>query len=367
MLHKFISGERDEAKLSFIPDGFFADNNIRWLSGATVAKVDTGSKTVHFDGDIASYDRLLIATGAQSVIPPIEGLRDAKNVFGLRNLSDAKAIREKAAGAHDIVVVGAGLVGLDAAYALLETGKRPVIVEMADTILAVNLDTRAAATYQTKFEEAGCSFRLGRKVSGTVRDASGVVTAVTLDDGEQLPCDLVIVAAGVRPATAFLEGSGVDCQRSVTVNEYLATNADGVYAAGDVAGLSGIWPNAVKQGEVAARNMCGEATVYDDAFALKNTVNFFDTLSLSVGQLTASDGDEELCREDRGRYEKVILRQGVPTGVVLQGDISHSGFWQYLIKNKISIAALAKPVWKLSYTDFYGIEENGEYKWAVAP
>jgi len=363
MLHKYISGDRSLAELSFIPDSFFEDNHIRWLSGVTVTGVDTENKLVRYDGGTEPYDRLLIATGSQSVIPPIGDLRNAKNVFGLRHLSDAKAIREHAAGANAVVVIGAGLVGLDAAAALLEMGKKPVIVEMADTILALNLDAHAASVYQAKFEEAGCTFYIGRKVSGTVCDASGSVTMLTLDDGRQLPCDLVVVAAGVRPSAAFLENSGVACQGNIIVDERLATSADGVYAAGDVAGLSGIWPNAVKQGEVAAANMCGESVVYDDTYALKNTLNFFNVPALSVGKLASSEGDTEYSREDRNRYEKVIVRDGVPTGVILQGDISHSGFWQYLIKNKISISGIRKPVWKLSFSDFYGMEANGEYKY----
>jgi len=337
-----------------------------WRLGVAATRLDRTKEVVQLaNGDEVPGDALLIATGVRSSIPPVHGLRDAENVHGLHDLSDAKAIREKAANADNIVIIGAGLVGLDAAYAIVEMGKKPVIVEMADTILAANLDARAASVYMAKFEEAGCSFRLGRRVDGTECDASGAVTALTLDDGEQLPCSLVIAAAGVRPSIEFLKNSGVACEQGVTVNEYLAASAAGVYAAGDVTLLSGIWPNAVKQGEAAAMNMCGVPTVYGDAFALKNTVNFFGIVSLSVGRFTASDGDVEYCREARGGYEKVITRDGVPVGVILQGDISRSGFWQYLIKNKINIAAIRKPVRKISFADFYGFEANGEYKWAA--
>jgi len=365
MLHKYIGGGRSEAALSFIPDDFFETNNIRWLSGVTVTGVDSKKKLVSFDGGSESYGRLLIATGARSVIPPVGGLSGAENVFGLRGLEDAKAIREYAARTDNIVIIGAGLVGLDAAYGLVEMGKKPTIVDMAGSILTMNLDVRAASVYQAKFEEAGCSFRLGRKISGTVNDASGNVTAITLDNGEQLPCGLVIAAAGVRPAVEFLADSGITCGQggAVSVDKYLAASAEGVYAAGDAAGLSGIWPSAVRQGKIAALNMCEEHVEYSDAFSAKNTVNFFGITSLSAGQMKPSDGDLEYCREARGGYEKYILRDGVPVGVVLQGDISYSGLWQYMIKNKIKAAAVSKPVWKLSFADFYGMRPNGEYKW----
>ena len=365
MLHKLIGGARSDKELSFIPPEFFADNRITWRGGTAVTGLDTAAKRVTFNGGSETYDRLLIAAGAESVFPPIEGLREASGVYGLRNLSDAKAIREKAANAKNIVVVGAGLVGLDAAYGLFEMGKKPVVVDLAESVLSVNFDAHAAKVYQTKFEEAGLSFRLGRKVKNVQRDKAGNVASLTLDDGAQLPCDLLIVAAGVRPAAGFLAGSGIACERGVAVNEYLRTNADGVYAAGDVTGLSQNWPSAAKQGEVAALNMCGVKTVYDEAALLKNTANFFDIASLSAGQFIPIEGDVTNSREDRGRYQKVVVRNGVPVGVVLQGDISHAGFWQYIIAHKISIASITKPVWKVSFADSYGMEKNGEYKWVV--
>jgi NAD(P)H-nitrite reductase large subunit len=176
---------------------------------------------------------------------------------------------------------------------------------------------------------------------------------------------MVIVAVGVRPAIAFLEGSGVKTERAVVVDDYLGTNVPGIYAAGDVAGLSGVWPNAQKQGEIAGYNMTGTRWPYDDRFALKNTVNFFGLLSLSIGAVNPQDGDKALVKEDRLNYRKLILREGAVAGVILQGEIGGSGFWQHLVKNKIPVEQLEKSPWKLSYADFYGVENNGEYKWVV--
>jgi NAD(P)H-nitrite reductase large subunit len=176
---------------------------------------------------------------------------------------------------------------------------------------------------------------------------------------------MVIMAVGVRPAIGFLEGSGVKTERGVVVDDYLAASVPGIYAAGDAAGLSGIWPNAQKQGEYAAYNMTGTRWAYDDRFAIKNTVNFFDLLTLSLGAIAPQEGDEVLVREDRNNYRKLILRDGAVAGVILQGEIGGSGFWQHLIKNRIRIDRLGKSPWKLSYADFYGVEDNGEYKWVV--
>ena len=363
MLHKFIGGQRDVAELSFIPENFFEQNKITWHSGVTVTSIDTFSKQVHFDGATESYERLLIATGAQSVLPSIEGLQNAKNVFGLRHLSDAKSIRESASVSENIIIIGAGLVGLDAAYGLVELGKKPTIIEMATSILPQNMDARAAETYKVKFEETGCNFLLESKVTVVQTDSSGMVSHVRLVSGQELPCDMLIVAVGVQPSIDFLQDSDIACGRGVTVNKYLATNQEGVYAAGDVTGISENWPDAKRQGEVAALNMCGIPTSYNDAQVQKNTINFFNIPTLSVGQLVPCEGDVEESREAEVCYQKVITRDNVPVGVILQGDISRNGFWQHMIKNKLSIAQIQKSIWKVSFADSYGLDENGEYIW----
>ncbi len=364
MLHKYISDERDEQTVSFVDEDFFTKYDIQWLKGKRVTHIDSSARRVSYDGGQLDFDTLLIATGSNSVTPPIGSLRESENVFGLRHLTDAQAIKTAAADAQDIVVIGAGLVGLDAVYALVELGKKPVVVEMADSVLALNLDAHAAGAYQALFEQAGCEFYLGFKVTGT-REKDGKITHVELDNGESLPCDMLIVAAGVRPAVEFLQESGIAYERAINVDEYLKTNIDGIYAAGDVAGLSGIWPNAMKQGEIAAKNMCGQQEAYTDTFAVKNTVNFFGLVTLSVGEREAQEGDVVYILEDRTCYNKAILRDGKVVGVILQGDISNSGFWQYLIKNKIAVDNIDKPVFKLSFADFFAIDDKGEFYWTA--
>ena len=366
MLHKYLSHERDAAGISFVDPDFFEKNQIAWLPGKTVNRLDTQRKKVYTDqGDEVSYDRLLIATGAESFIPPVGNLREAENVFGLRHLRDAQAIDELAKDVENIVIIGSGLVGLDAAYGLMETGKKVSIVEMADQILPVQLDKTAAFEYQKRFEEAGARFYLGRKAADTVMEEDKIIREIILDNGEKLPCDLIIVAAGVRSAVAGMEGEGIVIDRGIKVDDYLQTGAEGVYAAGDVTGLSGIWPNAQKQGEPGALNMCGSHVEYTDRYAIKNTINFFGLVSMCVGVILPQEGDVVIAREDSRNYKRVVLRDGKVVGVLLQGDISHGGIWQYLIKNQISISGIQKDIFDLNFGDFYGIKDNGEYQWRM--
>lgn len=368
MLHKYLSHERDADGLNFVPDDFFTENNIWQIPGQRVTKLDTRAKKVYYgtEGYACDYDKLLIATGAESFIPPVGDLRTAPNVFGLRHLSDAKAIDEKARTAKKVVIIGSGLVGLDAAYGLLEQKKEITVVEMAERILPIQLDEKGAAEYQKRFEKAGCRFCLGRKGADTVTNEKGEITHVVLDNGEKLECDMVIVAAGVRSAVAGFENSGLLIDRGIKVNDYMQTSEQDVYAAGDVTGLSGIWPNAQKQGRIAAQNMVlGNKFMYVDRFAAKNTINFFGLVSLCVGALNPEEGDQVIARESRDQYERAIFRNHRLVGFLQQGDISHDGIYQYLIKNGIDLAGREEEIFSLSFADFYDVKENGEYIYSV--
>lgn len=364
MLHKFIAGERDEAGLDFTEKDFFDTYKVDWKKGVRVKEVCPGQKEICLDnGEKISYDKLLLANGADSFIPPVGELRKASNVYGLRNLSDAQAIVKEAEDAENVLVIGSGLVGLDAAYGLLELGKKITIVEMVDRILPVQLDVHGANAYQKLFENAGVRFVLGRKASEAVCEADGKIHKVTLDNGEELPCDILIVAAGVRPALACLEGSGIEYDRGITVDACMKTSKEDIYAAGDITGLSGIWPNAANQGRIAGKNMCGGTEEYTDKYAIKNTINFFGLVTLCVGRILEEEGDQIQIREDRTQYKRIILKDGKVEGVLLQGDISHAGTWQYLIKNKIDVSGIKKDIFDISFADFYSMDGKGQYEW----
>ena len=366
MLHKYLSHERDAAGIRFIPEDFFETNEIQWMAGKKVAPVWPKTSKIQLEDDtVISFDRLLIATGADSFIPPVGDFRTASNVFGLRHLSDAQKIDRMAEGAENILIVGSGLVGMDAAYALLERGKQVTVVEMADRILPLQLDETAGAPYKKLFEQAGCRFILGKSASQTVSDASGKITKVILSDGTEIPCDLVIVAAGVRAAVSCVQDSGIKAERFLEVNEYLETSVPGIYGAGDVAGLSGIWPNAMKQGQTAAYNMCGQPMKYLDRYAMKNTMNFYGLVTLSLGRGEAREGDLVLVREDEKSYKRAILRDGKLDSILLQGEMDYSGIYQYMIKNQVDLSGKEERIFDLTFADFYDIWPDGQYDWKV--
>ncbi len=362
MLHKYLSYERNEKTLSFVPDDFFEKNNISWVKNETVVSIDTEHSLLTLKNDQSiPYDRLLIATGAHSFIPPIGQFREATNVFGLRDLSDAQQIRTLADQANNILIVGSGLVGMDAAYAFLEQGKSVTVVEMAERILPLQLDEIAGNVYRKKFEAHGCRFLLGKKASETIMNEKGAIETVILDDGTEISCDLVIVAAGVRPAIECVQESNIQAERFIEVNNHMETNVRHVYAAGDVAGLSGIWPNAMKQGETAAFNMCGIEKEYTDLYAMKNTMNFYGITTLSLGRGIPEKDDQVIIQHDSKGYRRAILRNGKLDSILIQGEIDYSGIYQYLIKNEIDLSEIETDIFHLSFADFYKIDKNGQY------
>lgn len=383
MLHKYLSGERSVEEMSFVPKEMEEELNIEFFRGYTISSVDTDKKIVKIiplndqigeanSGakiEEVSYDKLLIATGSNGFIPPAPGLREAKNVYCFRHLREAEIIREKAKDANDIAIIGAGLVGIDAAYGMLERGKKVTVIDMALSIIPMQLCKKAGDMYQKLFEDDGCKFELGRKVSDTKMDVNGNLTSIILDNGTEVKCDLVISAAGERASIKFLEGSAVKIDRFIEVDDHMRTNVKDVYAAGNATGLSGTWPNAKKEAEVAAYNMCGYDKIYDDTYAMKNTMNFYGLATLSLGSGKAEEGDRVIEQQDSFGYRKAIIRNGVLDSVVLQGkNLNYAGVYQHIIKNKINIQDIIKDnenkVFKLSFADFYATDDRGQYVYA---
>ena len=238
-------------------------------------------------------------------------------------------------------------------------------MEMAERILPIQLNETAGQAYKDLFESRGCRFLLGKKASETHMNEQGAIDYVSLDDGTRIDCELVIVAAGVRPALECAQDTPIEIDRFIKVSDTMETNCPNIYAAGDVAGLSGIWPNAMKRRKTAALNMCGIHTKYDDRYAMKNTMNFYGLVTLSLGRGIAEDGDLVVEQEDSHNYRRAILRDGKLDSILLQGNIDYSGIYQYLIKNQIDLSGKENEIFHLSFADFYGVKDNGGYMYQV--
>ncbi len=363
MLHKFLGHERTIQGLNFVEEGFFEKNDIYHIPCQSVTRIDTAAKLVYYgDNYNTPYDKLLIATGSGFFIPPIPHFREAPNVFGFRDLSDALQIDAAFAKGKRVFIVGSGLVGLDAASALCHRGAEVTIAEMAPRVMPLQTDDYAASVYQKVFEDQGCRFLLGIGAADAVVDSEGNITEVILSTGEHVPCDFIIMAAGVRSRIQIAQPSGIKAERAITVDDHLRTSAPDVFAAGDCTGLSGVWPDAMAQGKAAAENMAGIDTVYEKPYPFKNTSNFFGVTMLSVGRLDLTEGADILVHKTPTEYKKAIVKDGRLTGYLSLGDISNHGLYLYLIKNGVDLTGKLDRLFRLSFADFYGInEQNGEY------
>ncbi len=364
ILHEYLGGERDIERLCFAEKDFEKLYRVQWMKGRSCVGVKREERKVLLDGgEEVSYDRLLIATGSHTFIPPVKNLKEAKNVVGFRNIEDMEVLKKAAKTAKHIIVMGAGLVGLDCASGFLELGVSLTLVEMAGWLLSKQLDERAAKTYQEAFEKRGVRQYYGVGIAEAVLNENRQITEIILTDDRRIPCDFVVVTAGVRANVEFLKDSGIELGRfGLVYDETGKTSDDHIYGAGDVSGTSPIWPVAVKEGIIAAGNMAGEKRAMTDFFASKATMNFLGIPSMSLGDINTEDPDAKTeVMETKESYKKIIHKNGKIIGAVLQGDLAYGGILQQLIARKIDISKVKKPVFDIDYSDFFHMKDNFEF------
>ncbi|GAA6406846.1 FAD-dependent oxidoreductase [Blautia hominis] len=364
ILHHYLGNIRNIQQLDFTEPDFTEKYRIKFLKGREAVFVNCREHAVLLeDGERVSFDRLLIATGSHTFIPPVKGMREAGNVVGFRNLCDIDRIKAALPKAGHVVVMGAGLVGLDTVSGLLDNKVKPVVVELADHLLCKQLDKKAASVYEAAMDEKGVKQYYGVGVQELFTDRDGNVKELLLSDGSKIPCDFLIVTAGVRANVEFLEGCRVETDRfGLLFNESGETNVPGIYGAGDVSGRAPIWPVAVKEGIIAGSNMAGVKRKMTDFFASKSTMNFFGIPTMSLGQAEPKDVTELVeTQEGREGYKKIIHKNGRILGAVIQGDLSYSGVLQQLIARRIDVSKVKKPIFEIDYSDFFHVSDNFEY------
>ena len=365
ILHHYMEGIRDVKKLEFVEDKFIEKNNINWIKGVSATGVDINKKCVKLEnGESVEYDKLLIATGSHTFFPPIPHLKTAKNSIGFRNFDDCEKIMEMSKTCKNIVIMGAGLVGIDVISGLLHTDCNVHLVEMQNRMLSIQLDKRAASTYEEAFASHGVKQYYEKGVKELIVDEDENIKEILLTSGETIPCDLLICCAGVRANIEFLQDSGIECDKfGLLIDAAGKTNIEDVFGAGDVSGRNPIWPVAVKEGIIAANNMCGLEAEMDDFFASKSTMNFLEIPTMSLGINTPLDDTYEVTIEsdDNGNYKKIIHKDGKIHGAIIQGDLSYAGVLTQLIRRKIDISKLSKPLFKIDYSDFFNEKDNFEF------
>ncbi len=344
-----LEGNIDESGtwLRKTPD-HFERLNVRLLAGRAVA-LNVEKRSVLFaDGHFESYDRLLVATGSHPVRPPIPGV-DLPEVQTCWTLEDARAIAGYAKPGARVLQLGAGFIGCIIMEALAKRGVKLTVVEMGDRMVPRMMTPKAGGMIKRWVEEQGIRVVTSAGVERIDRNAGGdSPLTVSLSTGDSLPCDLVIVAAGVAPNVAFLDATPVHVAKGVLVDSRMETTVPGIFAAGDVAEapdlftgahlVSAIQPNAADQARVAAINMAGGNGQLPGVLAI-NVLDTLGLISTSFGQWWGEPGEAgvEQVDETAYRYLSLQFKGDILIGATSIGMTQHVGALRGLIQGKLSL------------------------------
>jgi nitrite reductase (NADH) large subunit len=351
LISHLLGGTVTEKRMSYLPADFYEKQQVNLLLGAEVVAVDSARCRVSLaSGEIIPYDRLLIATGGDPFVPPIEGMAGKEKVFTFTTWDDAAKLKGLANDISRVVVIGGGLIGLKAAEGLHQLDKQVTIVELADRILSAAFDRSAGRIVARKMKANGIEVMLEDTVV-RVEGEGSVISGVTLKSGDFIPCDTVIVAIGVRPAAGFLKGSGVEVNRGVVVSDTMESSVPGIFSAGDVAEardfFSGtknpmpIWPDAYIQGDVAGISMAGGEKGYPGGLAM-NSIELFKVPTISMGITNPEAGERYEVQTfqdlESYQYRKIVLEDGVLVGVVMVSNVDRAGIFAGLIRDRVAVA-----------------------------
>ena len=324
-LPEVVAGDVQEDTLVARSPKWYKDQDIHLHLETRVTEIDAQKKTLATDeGQAFPYDRLLLANGSHSFIPPIQGA-DKPGVFALRTMQDVREIRKWAQSSDQAVLIGGGLLGLEAGNGLRKLGKQVTVVEVFPRLLPRQLDAKGASRLQSMLEDMGFRFCLGAKTTSI--EGEHAADKVILDDGTSLPADLILVSAGVRPNLELARQMNLDLDKGVQVNELLQTSRPDIYAAGDVTEFQGrvygIWPAAQEQGRLAGRNMAGagQPQAYQGT-VMANTLKVVGIDLASAGEIDAEGRHDARIKEDDRCYRKIVLDGRRIIGCILLGDTS---------------------------------------------
>ena len=312
------------------------------------SRVDTANRKVVVSGGAEiAYDRLLIATGAHPIKPPIAGM-ESEGVENCWTLADARRILAGAKPGDRVVLMGAGFIGCIVLEALAARGVDLVVVEMADRMLPRMMDEAGGAMIARWCESKGVEVRTGTRVGEITRSNGNLTLAV--DTGDPIEADLVVCATGVAPNVDLLDGAGIDCDAGILVDQRLQTSADGVYAAGDVAQgpdfstgqqeVHAIQPTAVEHGRIAALNMAGVDTPFRGSLSM-NVLNTLGLVSSSFGLWMGAEGGERSVAADeaRSRYLRLEFEEDRIVGALALGLTQHVGVLRGLIQTRVRLGS----------------------------
>jgi NAD(P)H-nitrite reductase large subunit len=325
-----VLGKKTEEKMKYRSDEFYSKNNVGFVH-ASVKEIDAKAKQVVLgNGERIPYDKLLVATGSSAFVPPFEGLDSVKEKFTFMSLDDAKKLEKSLSQNKKVLIIGAGLIGLKCAEGILKRVAHITVLDLAPRILSSILDDDGAKLVQSHLESKSIEFKLSASVKKFEQN-----TAI-LQNGEQISFDILVLAVGVRPNTALLNGIA-KIDRGIVVNEKSQTSAPDIYAAGDCtqtldiscgqSKIMALLPNAYMQGECAGFNMAGSEKKFENAIPM-NAIGFFGLHVITAGNYSG----EIYSKTENGNYKRLFHGNNKLNGYILIGNVERAGIYTSLIR-----------------------------------
>jgi len=345
LLSPVLAGEQTLDEIVLNPVSWYEENGITLHLGKKVVGVDRARRIVKAeDGTEAEYDRLLLATGSNPFILPIPG-KDLKGVIAYRDIADTNTMIEAATQYQHAVVIGGGLLGLEAANGLMLRGMQVTVVHIMPWLMERQLDNAAGKLLQKSLEARGLKFLIGAQTQALVGDKDGRVMAVQFKDGAEIPADLVVMAAGIRPNTELAEKIGLHCNRGIVVSDTMQTITDArIYSVGECAAHRGVAYGLVaplfEQGKVCATHLAqfGIGLYSGSQTSTKLKVTGIDLYS--AGDFIGGPDCEEIVMSDPygGVYKKLVIRDDKLVGACLYGDTVDGSWYFKLLREGRKIA-----------------------------
>lgn len=329
MLTKGILSEFDALNFFTKQLDWYQENNIKLTLNTTIASINPAAKTVTLSsGQDKKYNKLILATGAECNRPSIQG-SEKDGVFTIRKLADANAIRSRIGKVKDVVIIGGGVLGLEAAWEFKRAGKNVTILELSPGLMGNQLDWKASEILKESAEKSGLQVFTSIKINAIT--GGNTCEGVVLSDGTLCKAQLVIISAGIKPNATLATTAGLEGDRWINVNEQMKTSNQDIYACGDVAscnGISvGIWNQALEMGKVAGANATGDEKRYKPVIP-SNAYNGMGTTLFAIGDNGKKDNINykaiELVDPAKGIYKKLYFVNNRFTGGILLGDVSGS-------------------------------------------
>ena len=347
MLTPVLYGAKSIDEIMIHDLNWYRENNITLHHGADKIVVDVDRKervVIAKDGTREDYDRLLISTGSNPFMIPIPG-NDVEGVMGFRDIADVEAMIEKSKTKQHAIVLGGGLLGLEAANGLMQRGMDVTIVDLAERLLNLQLDSTAASLLKIELENKGLSFRLGITIKEILSE-DGHISRVVFADGSELPADLLIMAAGVRPNIKLAKKIGLFCEKGIVVHDTMQTYDPRIYSVGECiqhrGNLFGLVAPVYEQAKVCANHLAKHGVADYMAISSATMLKVTGIDLFSVGGFLGDETSEDIIFIDHALniYKKLVIKNDLIIGVLMYGDTTDSAWYLNLLKDGVKISSI---------------------------